>query len=105
MTICSSYSTKRRQLWALAELALNLVRAALKSVNEVLREYRDALTRLVVDAANGNVTAGEMSRAHKALIKRLAPESYQEGMREGGISDPAGEMDDDDLATISDWVS
>jgi len=96
---------KRRRLWVLAELALKMAGAALKSVNEVLREYRDALTRLVVDAANGNVTAGEMSRAHKALLKRLAPESYQEGMREGGISDPAGDMDDDDRATVSDWVS
>lgn len=78
---------------------------ALKSINEVLREYQDKLERYVVDVVNGNMTAGEMSRAHKSLIKRLASEVYQEGMREGGVRDPESEMEDEDDEAIDDWTS
>jgi hypothetical protein len=78
---------------------------SLKSVNEVLREYTDVLERYVVDTVNGNMTSGEMSRAHKALLKRLAPEAYREGMREGGVRDPEAEMEDDDDSAIDDWIA
>jgi len=77
---------------------------ALKSVNEVLREYEDLLTRYVIDAANGNMSAGEMSRAHKSALKRIAPQAYDEGLREGGVSDPEAERDEGDDETIDDWV-
>lgn len=77
----------------------------LKSVNEVLREYQDTLERYVVTVANGNMTSGEMSRAHKTLLKRLASEAYKEGMKEGGIRDPEAEMEDEDDSTIDDWIS
>ena len=78
---------------------------ALKSINEVLREYQDKLERYIVDTVNGNMTASEMSRAHKSLIKRLAVEVYQEGMREGGVRDPESEMEDEDDEAIDDWIS
>lgn len=79
--------------------------ATYKAINEVLREYENALTRYVIDAANGNMSAGEMSRAHKALIRRLAPAAYDEGLREGGVSDPESERDDQDDSTIDAWTS
>lgn len=77
---------------------------SLKSINEVLREYQDTLERYIVSTANGNMSSGEMARAHKALIKRLGPVSYQEGMREGGIKDPEEEMEDEDDQEIDSWV-
>lgn len=89
--------------------AVNLLRVELsqltiKSVNEIIREYQDTLERYIVSAANGNMSAGEMSRAHKSLLKRLAPQAYQEGMKEGGISDPESEMEDDDDQIVEDWI-
>lgn len=77
---------------------------SLKSINEVLREYEDTLERYIVDTTNGNMTAGEMSRAHKALIKRLGPVAYQEGMREGGFKNPEEEMEEEDDEEIDSWV-
>ena len=77
----------------------------LKSVNEVLREYQDTLERYVVNVVNGNMTKGEMSRAMRALIKRLAPNAYTEGMREGGIRDPEAEMEDEDDEAIATWAA
>lgn len=77
----------------------------LKSVNEVLREYQDILERYVVDTVNGNMLSGEMSRAHKKLLKRLAPDAYTEGMKEGGIRDPEAEMEDEDDEAIENWIS
>lgn len=76
----------------------------LKSVNEVLREYQDTLERYVVDTVNGNMTGGEMSRSMRALIKRLAPEVYMEGMKEGGVRDPEAEMQDADDEAMAIWT-
>lgn len=81
-----------------------LDKITLKSVNEVLRDYQDKLERYVVDTANGNMTSAEMTRAHKALIKRDAHEAYTEGMREGGVRDPEAEMEDEDDSAIDDWI-
>lgn len=78
-------------------------KAAVKSINEVTREYRDALENLVVDAANGNVKAGAFRTNHNTLIDELAQGVYVEGMREGGIKDAEGELDSDDEAAIRDW--
>ena len=101
-----SSSTKYALLAAaLSTLEQALTLWTLKSVNEVLREYRDTLTRWIVDSANGNLMAGDMSRQHKTLLKRLALAAYLEGMREGGISSPEEELDDDDRETIADWVN
>lgn len=77
---------------------------ATKSINEVTRAYRDTLIRWVVDAANGNMTAGAMASAWRPLSIDVANEVYTEGMREGGIKDPEAEMDDTDTAAIGDWI-
>ena len=78
---------------------------AVKSINEVLRAYANTLTRWVVDAANGNMTAGAFTQQ---MTNELGTDSiavYQEGMREGGIKDPAQEMDETDGEAIDNWLS
>lgn len=77
---------------------------ATKSINEVTREYNDTLIRWVVDAANGNMTAGAMATAWRPLLIEDARAVYIEGMREGGIKDPEAEMDDTDESAIGDWI-
>jgi hypothetical protein len=74
---------------------------AIKSVNEVLREYDATLTRFCFDVLRGG-DAIDFRRSHKALIRALALEAYVEGLREGGVDE---EPDDDDRATVRDWVS
>lgn len=86
-----------------AVLKKELLALTLKSVNEVLREYQDTLERSIVNVVNGNMTPGEMSRATRAMIRRLAPEAYQEGMKEGGIRNPEEEMEDEDDEAIALW--
>lgn len=77
--------------------------AAVKSVNEVLRDYENRLTRFSYEALNGQMDAVDFRRAHKALIKSLAPEAYKEGINEGG-GDPA-ELDAEDARAVIDFVS
>lgn len=75
-----------------------------KSVNEVVRDYNDALLRFAFDALNGRMDPTDFARAHKALIRKTGPDAYKEGMREGGIDDPDEELADDDEATIESWT-
>jgi hypothetical protein len=95
----------RAELAALLEQARAYVRTeygpALKSVNEVLREYEDTLTRFCFDVLRGG-DAVDFRRAHKALLRSVAPEAYAEGLREGGVSQD--EMDDDDHAAVRAWL-
>jgi hypothetical protein len=74
-----------------------------RSVGEVVRTYRDQLTNFVHEALNGSMDALDMRRAHNALVRQLGPQSYIEGLREGGI--PAEEMDAEDKAEIQEWVT
>lgn len=93
----------RAELRALLAQARVLMAGATKSVNEVLREYDATLTRFCFDVLNGNTSAVDFRREHKALLRALAPEAYAEGLREGGVSQD--EMDDEDRAAIAAWVS
>jgi len=76
-----------------------------KSINEVLRSYADTLTRWVIDAANGNMTAGRIATGFRSLLIDDAQAVYIEGMREGGIKDPEAEMDETDQAAINSWIA
>lgn len=78
--------------------------SAVKSVNEVLRDWDGLLSRWVVDAANGNMSAVDVARAMRAALRRLAPQAYDEGLREGGVRDPEAERDDEDDARIDAWL-
>jgi len=82
-----------------------------ETIAQVTREYGDRLDNLVYNAINriknGQTKPGPMQTAfrteHKRMILDLGPQAYIEGLREGGVD--AEELDDDDKATISAWVS
>lgn len=102
------YHSRARMGRVIADVADYLQRRnvgrATKSINEVIREYRDTLIRWVVDAANGNMGTSAFTRAMTDELGSDSIAVYQEGMREGGIKDPAAEMDDSDGAAIDDWL-
>lgn len=75
-----------------------------KSINEVVRDYDDALTRFVFDVLNGNMSKRDMAQAHKALVRKLGPDVYFEGMREAGIDEPEKEADEVDDEAIENWL-
>jgi len=87
---------------AVNKLASLLLFAA-KSINQALREYESTLTRFAYDVLNGNSSAVDFRRLHKALIKASARSAFEEGWREGG-----GKLEDteaDDIALIGEFVS
>ncbi len=103
-----AYHSAARMASVVAAMAARIDRLAaaraVKSINEITREYRDTLIRWVVDAANGNMTAGAFTSAMTGELGTDSIAVYQEGMREGGIKDPPAEMDDNDGAAIDDWL-
>lgn len=76
----------------------------IKTIGQVVTKYDDQLTNAVYDVWNGNSSAIDLRRAHKAMLKDFAPQVYEEGMREGGID----EIDDEDQAdmdeAVNDWL-
>lgn len=72
-----------------------------KSVNSVLREYDDRLTRFAFEVLNGQMDAVDFRRAHKALIRTVSNDVFAEGWREGG-GDPK-DTEPDDIALLKDW--
>jgi len=72
------------------------------SINEVVRSYRDVLYRLIVDAANGNITRRAFVNDMQQEIIDKATEVYTEGLREGSSGEV--ELSDTDTATIRDWI-
>lgn len=73
-----------------------------ESVNEVLREYDDVLTRWGADVLNGRMDKIEYRRKHKAAIADFGKRAYEEGLREGG-ADP-GETTETDAARLLEWI-
>lgn len=73
-----------------------------RTIAQVVTTYRDQLTNFVYETLNGSMDAADMSRAHRALVQQLGPQSYLEGMREGGV--PPEEADAEDKRTMSAWV-
>ncbi len=107
----SNYHSTARMASVVAAMAGHIDRLALanrsavKSINEVLREYADTLTRWVVDAANGNLRVASFTRQMTDELGRDSIAVYQEGMREAGIKDPAQEMDETDGEAIDAWLA
>lgn len=73
-----------------------------ESVNEVLREYDDVLTRWGADVLNGRMDKIEYRRKHKAAIADFGKRAYEEGLREDG-ADP-GETTETDAARLLEWI-
>jgi hypothetical protein len=72
---------------------------SLKSVNEVLREYRDTLENYVVDAANGNISAAKIAREMRKDVIDFADRVYDEALAE-----VEGERSKIDEIAIRDWI-
>lgn len=90
-------SSKERKLLTLLDRSEYLI--SLKSVNEVLRAYRDALENYVVDAANGNKTAASIAKSMRKDVISYAHDAYEEGLGEAGI-----ETTPQDDGVIGDWI-
>lgn len=86
---------------ALKEMA-HIVNVSSKEVGEIVDEYETQLSRFATQASEGLMDALDMARAHRALIRTLAPKAYSEGLRVGGLDD--ADMDDDDKAAIAEWI-
>ena len=74
----------------------------IKSLNEVLREYENNLTRFSFDVLNEQLGKVDFRRAHKELIRQLAARAFGEGWQEGG-----GDLSDigsKELDSIQDWI-
>jgi hypothetical protein len=76
-----------------------------RTVGQVVKEYKDALTNWVYETMNGRMDAVDLRRAHKALIRKNSQPAYFEGMREGGIGAPEDDATEKDYAAIKEWVT
>ncbi len=79
-------------------------RYAVKTIGQIVKRYEDALQRIVYDTFKSG-DAIDMRRAHKALLREVAPEVYTEGMREGGIKEPDAEDQQVTDEATSDWLA
>jgi hypothetical protein len=98
-------SGKTRILRAATRRSFYFPKGIRRSVNEVVTNYRDRLTRWVYEAMTGKMDKTDLSRAHKALIRSTAKDAYFEGMREGGIAAPVDDATEEDYAAIKDWTT
>lgn len=73
-----------------------------RTVAQVVTTYRDQLTNFTYETLNGSMDATDLRRAHREMIRRLGPNAYAEGLREGGV--PAEELDDADRKAITEWI-
>jgi hypothetical protein len=80
--------------------------AEIKTIGQITKRYGDQLSNLVYDIFNGNSDPIDFRRAHKALLREVAPSMYLEGLNEGGIKE--ADIDEDDQAamdeTVNDWL-
>lgn len=92
--------------------ALNVIEKALDMMlspasfkaRSVVREYANSLTGLVERTTSGRITGRKQAQGHNTLLDEYAPRAYMEGMKEGGIDDPEGELDDEDREIIDTWI-
>jgi len=75
-----------------------------KSVNEIVRSYRDRLLHGVVDVMNGISEASDLEVLHRSLL-RDATAAYVEGMIEGGAEVDTVEISPQDEQEINSWLS
>lgn len=56
-------------------------------------------------ADDDNKSEKDVAAAILALLLLYAEKAYQDGMREGGVDDPGGDMSDEDRAAIESWTA
>lgn len=82
----------------------SLGRGEEKSIAGYVRDYEAEITGLAIEVFNRNQTRAQFAAALRSLIRSEGPGVYEEGMREGGSNDPAGDMDEGDDAILAGWI-
>ena len=88
---------------AALETMAHLLGVSLKDVSDITDEYEKQLSRFAFQAYEGLMDKTDLARAHRALIRTLAPRAYKEGLKAGGVDET--EMDEEDQAAIAEWVA
>lgn len=86
---------------ALKEMA-QILNVTTKSVDEIVNEYNNIMSPLVLRAFQGKIDARELAAQHRVALRELAAQVYFEGMKAGGVEQT--EADDTDRQTIKDWI-
>lgn len=73
-----------------------------RTIAQVVRVYRDQLTNFVYETLNGSMDAISLRRVHREMVRRMGPDAYLEGLREGGV--PIEELDGSDRKAITEWI-
>lgn len=87
---------------ALKEIA-QLLGITVKSRRDVAQEYKAQLFDFTNKTMRGRMSITDMARAHRGLIRTLAPAMYDEALKANGI-DPQ-EKDSADQAEIDGWIA
>lgn len=82
---------------------LPLIAAVQRSIEEVVQEYDGQLSSLVRQAFAGSADVTDFARAHKAMLREMAPRVYDQGLLEGGVS--LDEKDAEDEAAVIAWTA
>lgn len=92
---------------ALEELLDRRLGVTVKTIGQIITQYRDGLTSLVYETFNHRMDATDMRRDMKALIRELAPQALIEGWREGGLTENDVEDEDQQWADegVADWIA
>lgn len=83
--------------------SLGIAFRVMRSVADVADEYERTLSRFVQNTFDGELSATDLARAHRALVRTLGERAFDEGLQAGGVE--PSERDEEDDAVLADWVS
>lgn len=96
----------RAKLAALLDAAEAMIaRNEQKAVVGAVREYESRLTEFVRRGLSGFYSQKEFATRHTVLINELAVKAFYEGMKAGGIDEPADEITDEETDTVDEWLT
>lgn len=72
-----------------------------RALRDFTSEYNATLYELMNDNIGGKITPQEMAKAHRTLLRDIAPRIYEEGLRLIGVD----EMDEDDENNVKGWIA
>jgi hypothetical protein len=75
---------------------------AIKGYEDTRAEFVANLVDLIRAGNNDEMSRRRFGSVLRAQLRRLGQMAFQDGLRDGGVNDPLG---DDDLETVSDWLS
>lgn len=75
----------------------------LKDFTETRQAFEDEFLLAIADRKDGTITSSQLSAALNAVIDSLGPQSYIDGLEDGGVSN--ADLDDDDRESIGMLVS